>query len=79
MVAQRHAVPRAGDAGRLRRALPAYDRGCYGCFGPDGDAEHRVARAGVAASSARQEPDLVRVFRSFNAYADAVPEGERSA
>ena len=30
----RHAVPRPGHPGRLRRALPGVDRGCYGCFGP---------------------------------------------
>ena len=27
---------------------PAYARGCYGCFGPDGDSEHRVALEAAA-------------------------------
>jgi hypothetical protein len=31
---RRHPVPRPGHPGRLRRPLPGFDRGCYGCFGP---------------------------------------------
>jgi coenzyme F420-reducing hydrogenase gamma subunit len=45
---------------------PAYDRGCYGCFGPtespNADALSEAWR-GLGASSS----DLVRAFRSFNA------------
>jgi len=57
-----------GGCGAL---CPAYNRGCYGCFGP---AESPNAsslsdwwgkRLGVS------KPDLVRAYRGFNAYADA--------
>jgi sulfhydrogenase subunit delta len=47
---------------------PAYDRGCYGCFGPQETVNHaslsdRMAQLGAS------ERDLVRVFRTFNAAA----------
>jgi coenzyme F420-reducing hydrogenase gamma subunit len=49
---------------------PAYDRGCYGCFGPmetpnTSSLARRSSELGVS------EPGLVRVFRSFNANAEA--------
>jgi coenzyme F420-reducing hydrogenase gamma subunit len=45
---------------------PAYDRGCYGCFGPMESAETvplnaRLQELGVA------DRDLVRIYRTFNA------------
>lgn len=49
---------------------PSYDRGCYGCFGP-------METPDTASLAARLEqlgmssPDLVRVFRTFNANAEA--------
>ncbi|HMD56793.1 MAG TPA: hypothetical protein VKG82_04915 [Solirubrobacteraceae bacterium] len=49
---------------------PAYDRGCFGCYGP-------METPNTAALSARlqelgsDEVDLVRVYRTFNAGADA--------
>lgn len=49
---------------------PAYDRGCYGCFGPmETPNTASLARrwSELGASSA----DLVRVFRTFNANAEA--------
>lgn len=48
---------------------PAYHRGCYGCFGP-------MRMPNTASLSARwdqigvSQPDIVRVFRTFNAYAE---------
>jgi sulfhydrogenase subunit delta len=54
---------------------PAYDRGCYGCFGP-------METPNTAALSARMrelgagEVDLVRVYRTFNA--GAAPFREES-
>ena len=47
---------------------PAYQRGCYGCFGPmespnTASLGRRFEELGVA------RPDLVRAFRTFNAYA----------
>jgi sulfhydrogenase subunit delta len=49
---------------------PSYNRGCYGCFGPmetpnTGSLSAGWVRLGVS------EPDLVRAFRGFNAYAEA--------
>jgi len=49
---------------------PSYDRGCYGCFGPmetpnTSSLSRWWSRLGVG------EQDLVRVFRSYNAYAEA--------
>ncbi|WP_030270887.1 oxidoreductase [Streptomyces sp. NRRL B-24484] len=49
---------------------PAYERGCYGCFGPvtDPNLESMVRQLGRDGMS---ELDVVRVFRTFNA---AAPE-----
>lgn len=49
---------------------PAYNRGCYGCYGPmesaNGDA------LGAQFETMEMAPaDIVRMFRSFNGYADA--------
>jgi coenzyme F420-reducing hydrogenase gamma subunit len=49
---------------------PSYDRGCYGCFGPmetpnTSSLSRWWSRLGVG------EQDLVRVYRGFNAYAEA--------
>jgi coenzyme F420-reducing hydrogenase gamma subunit len=49
---------------------PGYDRGCYGCFGPKESPNTRSlgrqwSKMGVS------DPNLVRAFRSFNAYSDA--------
>jgi sulfhydrogenase subunit delta len=49
---------------------PFYNRGCYGCYGPmetpnTGSLAAGWVRLGVS------EPDLVRAFRGFNAYAEA--------
>jgi len=49
---------------------PAYNRGCFGCYGP-------METPNTAALSAWWEklgmsaPEIVRAFRTFNAYADA--------
>jgi hypothetical protein len=48
---------------------PTYHRGCYGCFGPKetpntASLSQWWSRLGVS------RPDLTRVFRSFNAYAE---------
>jgi sulfhydrogenase subunit delta len=49
---------------------PSYNRGCYGCFGPmetpnTGSLSEGWVRLGAT------EPDLVRAFRGFNAFAEA--------
>ena len=56
---------------------PAYDRGCYGCFGP-------METPNTAALSARmkqlgaEERDLVRVYRTFNAGSEAFREASEA-
>lgn len=45
---------------------PSFDRGCYGCFGPQdtpntASIAHRLSELGMS------EPEVMRVFRTFNA------------
>ena len=49
---------------------PAYDRGCYGCFGPM-ETPNTVSLARRWSELGASEAGLVRVFRSFNANAEA--------
>ena len=37
----RDGVPGSGDPRRVRSPVPAIGRGCFGCFGPSEDGEHR--------------------------------------
>lgn len=48
---------------------PAYHRGCYGCFGPK-EAANTDSLAERWKQLNRTDEDIVRAFRSFNAYAD---------
>lgn len=48
---------------------PAYDRGCYGCFGPK-ETPNTTALARAWTELGVSGPDLVRAFRTFNAYAE---------
>ncbi len=73
----RHAVPRAGDARRLRRALPGLRPRLLRLLRPDGDAEHRLARRGSSTVLGMGERGVERVFRTFNADAPELPRGER--
>jgi sulfhydrogenase subunit delta len=45
---------------------PAYDRGCYGCYGP----QETPNTASLNRWSGLEERDIVRVYRTFNAWAD---------
>jgi sulfhydrogenase subunit delta len=49
---------------------PAYDRGCYGCFGPKPTPNTPALAAGWLARGARRL-DVVRAFRGINAAAEA--------
>ena len=64
-------VTRAG-CGAL---CPAYDRGCFGCFGP-ADTAQTEALAPALRAAGMGERDLARVFRTFNA---AAPAFQRAA
>lgn len=49
---------------------PAYQRGCYGCFGPSETPNTRTLSEQWKALGMTPK-DIVRAFRTFNAYADA--------
>jgi coenzyme F420-reducing hydrogenase gamma subunit len=49
---------------------PAYDRGCYGCFGPQETPNTASLSAWWHSQLGVPEADLVRAFRSFNAEAE---------
>jgi len=49
---------------------PAYDRGCYGCYGPK-ETPNTRSLGDAWTSLGVSEEDLVRAFRGFNAYAEA--------
>jgi coenzyme F420-reducing hydrogenase gamma subunit len=56
---------------------PAYDRGCYGCFGPK-ETPNTAALSGRLAQLGSDRRDLVRVYRSFNAAADGFREASEA-
>ena len=48
---------------------PAYNRGCYGCYGPK-ETPNTASLAGwLSGPLGVSEPDIVRTFRGFNAWA----------
>ena len=49
---------------------PAYNRGCYGCYGPM-EAPNTAALSARMSELGSEDVDLVRVYRTFNAPADA--------
>ena len=50
---------------------PAFDRGCYGCFGPKETPNTASLSAWLKDKGGKSPDELVRAFRGFNAYADA--------
>jgi coenzyme F420-reducing hydrogenase gamma subunit len=49
---------------------PAYDRGCYGCYGPM-ESPNTAALSARMAELGSDEVDLVRIYRTFNADSEA--------
>jgi coenzyme F420-reducing hydrogenase gamma subunit len=49
---------------------PAYERGCYGCFGPK-ETPNTVALSARWSELGANENEILRTFRGFNAYAEA--------
>ena len=49
---------------------PSYDRGCYGCFGPM-ESPNTAALSALMTGLGSDEVDLVRIYRTFNAGAEA--------
>ncbi len=59
---------------------PAYRRGCYGCFGPQETPNTPALSQRFQDSLGVTQPDLVRAYRNFNAYAGAFrKEAEKHA
>ena len=58
---------------------PAYNRGCYGCFGPKETPNTVVARRGGCSVLGMDERDVERVYRTFNADAPAFREAASGA
>jgi coenzyme F420-reducing hydrogenase gamma subunit len=52
---------------------PSVNRGCYGCFGPKENTNTRSLAVWVS-QLGMSEGDLVRVFRTFNAYSESFRE-----
>jgi coenzyme F420-reducing hydrogenase gamma subunit len=50
---------------------PAFNRGCYGCFGPMEKPNTASLSSWCNEKLGVERTDLVRAFRSFNAYAEA--------
>jgi coenzyme F420-reducing hydrogenase gamma subunit len=50
---------------------PAYNRGCYGCFGPMETPNTSALSEWWTDQLGQEKDDLVRAYRSFNAYAGA--------
>jgi sulfhydrogenase subunit delta len=52
---------------------PAYDRGCYGCFGPQ-ETPNPAALTGAIRALGMNDRDIQRIYRTFNADAPAFRE-----
>ena len=50
---------------------PAYNRGCYGCYGPKETPNTASLATWFTDWLGVSDPDIVRTFRGFNAYAEA--------
>jgi coenzyme F420-reducing hydrogenase gamma subunit len=56
---------------------PTFGRGCYGCFGPQ-DSPNTASMARVMSRRGLGEPQILRLYRTFNAAAEAFrAESER--
>ncbi|MFZ5453076.1 MAG: oxidoreductase [Thermodesulfobacteriota bacterium] len=49
---------------------PTYHRGCYGCYGPKETPNTGSLSAWFSSRLGLTEPELVRLFRTFNAFAE---------
>jgi len=56
---------------------PAYDRGCFGCYGPM-ESPNTAALSSQLASNGAADIDLIRLYRTFNAGAPAFKEASEA-
>jgi sulfhydrogenase subunit delta len=57
---------------------PSYNRGCYGCFGPMETPNPAVLSEWWQDELGMSEPDVLRAWRGFNAYAEAFRKESRA-
>ncbi len=55
---------------------PSYNRGCYGCFGPK-ETPNTAALSDWLQGLGMSDPELVRLYRSFNAHAEPFEQESR--
>jgi sulfhydrogenase subunit delta len=56
---------------------PSYNRGCYGCYGPK-ETPNTVSLSHRLAALGASDIDLLRLYRTFNANADAFRQESRA-
>jgi len=56
---------------------PSYNRGCFGCFGPK-ETPNPVSLGAVWENMKVKDDDIMRAFRSFNAYAEPFRKASES-
>ncbi|MGO9488179.1 MAG: oxidoreductase [Solirubrobacteraceae bacterium] len=56
---------------------PAYDRGCYGCYGPM-ESPNTTSLSARMSELGSEEIDIVRVYRTFNAAAEPFREASQA-
>jgi coenzyme F420-reducing hydrogenase gamma subunit len=56
---------------------PSYNRGCYGCYGPK-ETPNTASLSSRLAALGASDVDLLRLYRTFNANADAFREESRA-
>jgi coenzyme F420-reducing hydrogenase gamma subunit len=56
---------------------PSYNRGCYGCYGPK-ETPNTVSLSNRLAALGASDIDLLRLYRTFNANADAFRQESRA-
>ncbi|WP_236046674.1 oxidoreductase [Paractinoplanes ovalisporus] len=63
-----HGTPCLGPVTRAGcgAICPAYQRGCFGCFGP-AETPNAAAQAGLLRATGMAEDDVVRAYRTYNA------------
>jgi coenzyme F420-reducing hydrogenase gamma subunit len=66
-----HGIPCLGPVTQAGcgAVCPAYNRGCFGCFGPK-ESPNTASLSGKFYEMGISAEDMVRKFRGFNAYAE---------